>query len=103
MTKLRSYALCLARGVKRQGSLGGNPTFIFLVFGFLAVLVKYPIIPLLDVFLCFKLVFVPSKAFGLIWVKVDLILLKNRNLCTHENSFHEPQKCDFELILFAED
>ena len=30
--------------------------------------------------------FVLSKAFGKIWVKVDLILLKNRNFCAHENN-----------------
>ena len=34
--------LCLARGVKRQRSLGGNPTCIFLLFGFLVVFNKIP-------------------------------------------------------------
>ena len=44
------------------------------------------------VFFMFKLVFVPSKAFGMIWVKVDLILLKNKNFCAHENnSQFEPE------------
>ena len=32
--------------------------------------------------------FVASKAFGMIWVRVDLILLNNRNFCTHEIIFH---------------
>ena len=41
--------------------------------------------------------FVPSKAFGMIWVIVDLILLKNRNFCAQKNNFHKSQKRDFSL------
>ena len=39
----------------------------------------------------------------LILIPADLILLKNRNFCTHEIIFHFYPKSDFELILFAED
>jgi hypothetical protein len=48
-------------------------------------------------------VFAPSKAFGLIWVIVDLILLKNRNFCPQENNSYFLQKSSFEFIIFAED
>ena len=31
----------------------------------------------------------------------NVILLKNRNFCTHENNFNKSQKRDFQLILFC--
>ena len=55
---------CLARGVKRQRLLGGNP-ILFLYFAFCYCLVinnSYSFC--LDVVLCFKLAFVPSRTFG---------------------------------------
>ena len=53
--------------------------------------------PIFRFFLWFKLVFVPSKAFGIIWVIVDSILLKNRNFCAQKNNFHKSQKRHFAL------
>ena len=38
------------------------------------------------VFFVFQLVFVPSKAFRIFLGDSCLILLKNRNLCSHENN-----------------
>ena len=55
------------------------------------------------VFFVFWLVFVPSKAFRIFLGDSCLILLKNRNFCTHENNFHKSEKSDFTQILSAED
>ena len=60
---------CLARGVKRQRLLGGNP-ILFLFLSFCSCLVINNSSSLcLDVVLCFQLVFVPSKTFGKTWGK----------------------------------
>ena len=40
---------------------------------------------------------------GSSWVLVNLILLKNRNFCAHENNFSKSQKRAFALFLFAVD
>ena len=48
-------------------------------------------------FLWFKLVVAPSKAFGIIWEIVDLILFKNKNFCIQKNNFNKSQKHDFAL------
>lgn len=40
---------------------------------------------------------VPSKAFGIAWMIVDLILCKNRNICSHSRNFLNSLERDFDL------
>ena len=66
MTILRSFALCLARGIKRQRLLGGNPMnkiYFCLFISVLECLHNYATV--IIVFFVLQLVFVPSKAFGI--------------------------------------
>ena len=40
---------------------------------------------------------VPSKAFGIVWMIVDLILCKNRNFCAHSRNFQNSLERGFDL------
>ena len=78
--KTQILALCLARGVKQQRLLGGNPmnkVYFCLLLSVLECLHNYANVMI--VFFVFKLVFVPSKAFMITLGNSCLILLKNRN------------------------
>ena len=40
---------------------------------------------------------VPSEAFGIVWMIVDLILCKNRNFCSQSRNFENSQERAFDL------
>ena len=46
------------------------------------------------VFVFFLLLFVPSKAFGIVWMLVDLILCKDRKFCVQYINSHSVLKHD---------
>ena len=90
------YVLCLAKGVKQQRLSGGNPIlFLFLLFWFCFALSFSQ--PLLEKFLKFLLVFVPSKTFGMVYGVCDLILLKNRYFCSQSRNFVNSLERAFDL------
>src|SRR3989337_1610891 len=71
------------KGIKEKRLLGDNPTLLPTVFvcshGYSTVVIMFYIF-------CFNKV--PSKAFGVVWMIVDLILCKNRNFCVQcRNSY----------------
>ena len=49
-------------------------------------------------FYCFCFNKVPSKAFGVVWMIVDLNLCKNRNFCAQSRNFENSLEHDFDLI-----
>ena len=49
------------------------------------------------IFLCLNLFLCQVRPLGSCWVIVNLILLKNRNLCAQKNNFHKSQKRAFAL------
>ena len=48
-------------------------------------------------FYCFCFNKVPSKAFGIAWMIVDLTLSKNRNFCAQSRKFENSLECAFNL------
>ena len=56
--------------------LGDNPTFTPTVF-----VCSHDYATVVIMFYSFRFNKVPSKALGIVWIIVDLILFKNRNLC----------------------
>ena len=104
MTIPRSICvLCLAKGVKQQRLLGGNPILLlFLLFRF-CFAINHSSGLWLDVVLCFIQYLCPVRPLGQLTVIVVLILLTDRNFCTQEYNFHNSQKRAFDLSLFASD
>ena len=104
MTIPRSIrVLCLAKGVKQQRLLGGNP-ILFLFFAFCSCLVINNSSRVrLDMVLCFSQCLCQLRPLRWLTVIVVLILLRNRNFCAQKNNFHNSQKHAFDLILFATD
>ena len=63
------------KGIKEKRLLGDNPTLLPTVF-----VCSYDYATVLIMFDSFCFDKVPSKAFGIAWIIVDLILCKNRNV-----------------------
>ena len=85
-TSLKSS--CLARGVKRQRLLGGNPTlFWFLAFCFCLVINNSSSLQL-DVLLCFNQCLCQVEPLGRLGESLCDHAVKNRNFSAHEISCH---------------
>ena len=84
--KTQILALCLAKGVKLQRLLGGNPMNKIYFCPFLSVLeCLHNYDTIMIVFFCFNQCLCQVRPLGQLTVIVDLILLKNRNFCAQEN------------------
>ena len=86
--KTQILNLCLAKGVKLQRLLEGNPiNKIYFCFLLSVLECQYNYATVMIVFFVFQLVFVPSKSFRIFLGDSCLILLKNRNFYAHEIKF----------------
>ena len=73
--------------------LGDNPTLLPTVF-----VCSHDYAIVLIMFYCFCFNKVPSKAFGIVWMIVDLILSKNRTFCAQSRNFENSLERAFDLI-----
>ena len=83
---------CLARKALKKRLLGDNPIFILTVF-----VCSHDYATVVIMFYCFCFNKVPSKAFGIVWMIVDLNLCKNRNVCTQSGNFENSLERAFDL------
>ena len=72
--------------------LGDNPTILLTIF-----VCSHDYATVVIMFYSFCLNKVPSKAFGIAWMIVDLILCKNRNFCTQSRNFKNSLEHAFDL------
>ena len=72
--------------------LGDNPTLLPTVF-----VCSHDYATVVIMFYCFCFSKVPSKAFGIAWMIVDLILSKNRNFCAKSRNFENSLERAFDL------
>ena len=72
--------------------MGDNPTLLPTVF-----LYSHDYATVVMMFYCFCFNKVPSKAFGIVWMIVDLILCKNRNFCAQSRNFRNSLESAFDL------
>ena len=80
------------KGIKEKCLLGDNPTLLLIVF-----VCSHDQATTVIMFYCFCFNKVPSKAFGIVWMIVDLNLCKNRNFCAQSRNFENSLECSFEL------
>ena len=95
--------LCLARGVKRQRLLGGNP-ILFLFLAFCSCLIinnSYSLC--LDVVLCFNQCLCQVEPLGRLGESLRDLAVKNRNFSAHENCYHFYLESAIQLIIFTDD
>ncbi len=80
------------KGIKEKRLLGDNPTLLPTVF-----VCSHDYATVVIMFYCFCFNKVPSKAFGIVWMIVDLNLCKNRNFCAQSRKFKNSLERDFDL------
>ena len=78
--------------MKEKRLLGDNPTLLPTVF---VCSHDYATVVIMFYSFCFNKV--PSKAFGIVWMIVDLILCKNRNFCAQSKNFKNSLERAFDL------
>ena len=81
-----------SKGIKEKRLLGDNPTLLPTVF-----VCSHDYDTVVIMFYCFCFNKVPSKAFGIVWMIVDLNLCKNRNFCAQSRKFENSLERDFDL------
>ena len=102
-TQIHPCFLCLARGVKRQRLLGGNPIlFLFLDFCSCLVINNY-LASVLVVFFVFNQCLCQVEPLGRLGESLVELAVQNRNFSTHENFCHFYLKSDIQLIIFEDD
>ena len=82
------------KGIKEKRLLGDNPTLLPTVF-----VCSHDQATIVIMFYCFCFNKVPSKAFGIVWMIVDLNLCKNSNFCAQSRNFENSQEHTFDLKL----
>ena len=80
------------KGIKGKRLLGDNPTLVPTV---LVCSHDYAIVVIM--FYCFCFNKVPTKAFGIVWMIVDLKLCKNRNFCAQSRNFENSLERAFDM------
>ena len=80
------------KGNKQKRLLGDNPTFIPNVF-----VRSHDYATVVIMFYSFCVNKVPSKAFGIVWMIVDLIMCKKRNFCSQSKNFENSLERAFDL------
>ena len=80
------------KGIKEKHLLGDNTIFTLTVF---VCSHDYATVVIMFYRFCFNKV--PSKAFGIVWMIVDLILCKNKNFCSQYKNFENSLERSFDL------
>ena len=80
------------KGIKEKRLLGDNPTLLPTVF-----VCSHDYSTVVIMFYCFCFNKVPSKAFGIVWMIVDLKLCINRTFCAQSRNFQNSLERDFDL------
>ena len=102
-TQIYLCFLCLARGVKRQRLLGGNP-ILFLFLAFCSCLVINNLSSLcLGCVLVFNQCLCQVEPLGRLGESLVTLAVKDRNFSTHENCCHVYLESDIQLIIFEDD